>query len=289
MFLKLGTVFAHEEPSETTKHFEDGSSFTFACDRYVSERGVVAYRGRPALVVRTRCESAERHRAGTAVWLHGGPFTKFEEVPQAKQAALLSLGYELVTPLYLSSADRELDVRSDGEVASNMDDAIAEVVAVVKHAQQSGGRVILCGESYGALLAAAARHLRATDKLVLIGPILKSIEQLTRSAPKLLAAPLTFTGSDPHNLSMDEQEALTRKVFERFYGAWFDRNIVSILSARHPRDMLVIYGDKDEVIGLDLMPPLLALGGRSVVLHGSGHQAAPTRADIDRIIAELKR
>jgi acetyl esterase/lipase len=289
MFLKLGTVFAYEEPSETTKRFADGSSFTFACDRYVSERGIIAHRGRPVPVVRTRCELANRAAAGTAIWLHGGPFAKFDEQPHANQAALLSLGYELVTPLYPSSADRELQVTPD-RVAPDMDGAVAEVIAVVQAVQRSPGRVILCGDSYGALLAAAAAgHLRPSDKLVLFGPMLISVGQSIRSTPNFLAAPLTFSGKNPDDLSMDEQNDFARKMLQRFYGPWIDRDVTSILATDRPRDMLVVYGDKDEVIGLDLMPPLLALGGRSLVLRSLGHQVTASGSDIDRLIAELRR
>jgi acetyl esterase/lipase len=289
MFLKLGTVFAHEEPSETTARFPDGSSFTFACDRYVSERGIIAHRGRPVPVVRTRCESAHRPPAGTAIWLHGGPFTKFDERPYSDQAALLSLGYELLTPLYASSADRELEVTLE-RVAPDMDAAVAEIVAVVQASQRSPGRVILCGESYGALLAAAAAgHLRASDKLVLFNPKLTSIGQSLRSYPKFLAAPLTFGGEAPGGLSMDEQDDLARKMLQRFYGPWLYRGVTSILTADRPRDMLIVYGEKDEVIGIDAMPDLLALGGRSIVRRGLGHEAARSRAHIDRLIVELRR
>ncbi|HEX8124682.1 MAG TPA: alpha/beta fold hydrolase [Allosphingosinicella sp.] len=289
MFLKLGTVFANEEPSETTARFPDGSSFTFDCDRYVSERGIIAHRGRPVPVVRTRCESAHGTPAGTAIWLHGGPFTKFDERPYSDQAALLSLGYELLTPLYASSADRELEVTLE-RVAPDMDVAVAEIVAVVQASQRSPGRVILCGESYGALLAAAAAgHLRASDKLVLFGPMLTSIGQSLRSHPKFLAAPLTFGGEPPGNLSMDEQDDLARKMLQRFYGQWLNRGVTSILTENRPRDMLIVYGEKDDLIGLDLMPALLALGGRSIVRRGIGHQAAQSRAHIDRLLAELSR
>jgi acetyl esterase/lipase len=288
MFLKLGTVFAYEEPSETTKRFPDGSAFTLACDRYVSERGIIAHRGRPVPVVRTRCESADRSPAGTAIWLHGGPFAKFDEQPHANQAALLSLGYELVTPLYPSSADRELQVTPD-RVAPDMGDAVAEVIAVVQAVQRSPGRVILCGDSYGALLAAAAAgHLRSSDKLVLFGPMLISMGQSIRSTPDYLAAPLAFSGKNPDNLSMDEQNDFARKMLRQFYGPWLDRDVTSILATDRPKNMLVVYGEKDEVIELDLMPPLLALGGRSLVFLGLGHQVAESRSDIDRLVAELK-
>ena len=289
IFLKLGTVFAHEEPSRTVMRFPDGTSFAFACDRYVSERGLVAYHGRPVPVVRTLCESRDRPPVGTAVWLHGGPFAKFDEQPRADQAALLSLGYELVTPLYPSSADRELQVTAD-RVAPDMDDAVAEVVAVVQAAQRSPGRVILCGDSYGALLAAAAAgHLRPSDKLVLFGPVLVSMGQLIRSNPNFLAAPLTFSGKTPDDLSMDEQNDFARKTLRRFYGAWLERDVASILAPDRPSELLVVYGEKDEVIGLDLMPSLLALGGRSIVLRGLGHEVVASRADLDRLILELKR
>lgn len=289
MFLKLGTVFAHEEPSRTVMRFPDGSSFAFACDRYVSERGVVAHRNRPVPVVRTFCESRDRPALGTAVWLHGGPFTKFDEQPRADQAALLSLGYQLVTPLYLSSADRDFEFTSRG-AATDMDDAVAEVSAVVMGAQKAGGRVVLCGDSYGALLAAAAaRHLRATDKLVLFGPMLISVGEMIRLHPNFIKSPLTLNGKAADHLSMDEQNMLTRDLLRNFYGRWLDLDVAALLSESRPRDMLVVYGDEDDIIGLDRMPELLAGGGRSIELKGLGHEVVGSRSDLDRLILELKR
>lgn len=297
MFLKLGTVFAHEEPSETTARFADGSSFSFACERYVSERGIVAHRGRPALVVRTRCQSADRAAAGTAVWLHGGPFSKFDEIPRAEQAALLDLGYEVVTPLYVSSGDRELSVEVNdqlplmrGRVVPDMDDAIAEVAAVVRAAQRAEGRVILYGESYGGFLAAAvAGRLRSSDKLVLHGPMLNSFGQLMRAAPKLIGGPIRLNDVIPEHLSLDEQNDLFRKILVRFYGDWGDRDVVSLLAPRPPRNMLVVYGEQDEKMGIEHLPALLALGGRPLLFRGAGHEGVRSRADLDRLIAELKQ
>lgn len=297
MFLKLGTVFAYEEPSETTKRFPDGSSFTFTCDRYVSERGIVAHRGRPALVVRTRCESVARPAAGTAIWLHGGPFTRYEEIPRAEQAALLDLGYEVVTPIYVSSDERELSVEVNqelplarGRVVPDMDDAIAEIAAVIRSAQRSGGRVILYGDSYGGFLAAAAAdQLRPSDKLVLHGPMLKSFRQIMREAPRLIDGPIRINDVIPKHLSLKEQNDLSRQILTRFYGAWADRDVVSLLASRPPPNMLVVYGEHDEKMGIEHLPALLALGGRSLMLSGAGHEGITTRADLDRLVAELKR
>lgn len=297
MFLKLGTVFAYEEPSESTARFADGSSYTFSCERYVSERGIIAHRGRPALVVRTRCESVGRPAVGTAIWLHGGPFAKYNETPRAEQAALLDLGYEVVTPIYISSGERELSVEvhetlpiARGRVVPDMDEAIAEVAAVVRAAQRAEGRVILYGESYGGFLAAAvAGELRPSDKLVLHGPMLKPFGQIMRASPKLIGGPLRLNDVIPGHLSLPEQNDLSRDILRRFYGTWGDRDVVSLLSGRPPRDMLVVYGDRDEKMGLEHLPALLALGGRSLVLGGAGHDGIATRADLDRLIAELKR
>lgn len=297
MFLKLGTVFAHERPSESTARFADGSSFTFSCERYVSERGIIAHRGRPALVVRTRCESVDRPAAGTAIWLHGGPFAMYNKTPRAEQAALLDLGYEVVTPLYISSGERELSIEVNqelpfarGRVVPDMDDAIAEVAAVVRAAQRAEGRVILYGESYGGFLAAAvAGQLRPSDKLVLHGPMLKSFGQIMRASPKLIGGPIRLNDVIPEHLSLAEQNDLFREILTRFYGAWGDRDVVSLLSARPHPDMLVVYGERDEKMGIEHLRALLALGGRSLVLRGAGHDGIATRADLDRLIAELRR
>lgn len=297
MFLKLGTVFAYEEPSKTTKRFADGSTFSFACERYVSERGIIAHRDRPALVVRTRCESPDRAVSGTAIWLHGGPFAPFDERPTAEQAALLDLGYELITPLYVPSADREFAVEVDpklpldqGRFKVNMDEAVAEIAAVVQAAQRAGGRVILYGESYGGFLAAAvAGHLRSSDKLVLHGPMLRPFGQLMRAVPKASFGPILLNDEIPEHLSLDEQDKLSRKMLARFYGPWAERDLVSLLAPRPPRNMLVVYGEHDQKMGLEHLPALLALGGRPLLLRGAGHDMIATRADLDRLIAELRR
>jgi pimeloyl-ACP methyl ester carboxylesterase len=293
MFLTLGTVFAYDEPSTTTVRLFDGSSFTFACERYVSERGIIADRGRPALVVRTRCESADRPQAGTAIYLHGGPFTKFDGKLRAEQAALLDLGYEVVTPLYVSSGDRELSVKVDdkrpligGRVVPDMNDAIAELAAVVRAAQRAEGRVILYGESYGGFLAAAlADRLRPSDKLVLHGPMLNSFGELMR----MTGGPIRLNDFMPQHLSLDQQDELSRKIFTRFYGAWADRDVVSLLASRPPHNMLVVYGENDEKMGIEHLPALLALGARPLPLRGAGHEGFRSRSDLDRLIAELKQ
>lgn len=110
MFLKLGDVFNYPGHSVTTDELADGSTFVFDCDRYVSERGVIADGNQPALVVRTVCEKAGRHRRGTVVYLHGGPWAAAPERPTQELSALLSLGYELIVPLYPGSSDRQLHV-----------------------------------------------------------------------------------------------------------------------------------------------------------------------------------
>jgi pimeloyl-ACP methyl ester carboxylesterase len=292
MFLSLETLFADGGAKVESEFIADGSTFTLECDRYVSERGALADGDRPALVLRTRCEKAGRPRAGTAIWVHGAPFEKLDEEPRVELLALLGLGYDVVVPLYLSSGGRPLDVGPD-RVSPDLDDALAEIVAVVKAARRRGGRVILLGESTGAVLAAAAaRHLRVSDKLVLQGPWLKPLRQAFEADQNVVGGAVPFEGAAASTPSGEDQIAFSRGVLDRFYGAWAERDPIALLTAHPPRDMLVVYGDKDEEIGLERMPALLAVGGRrrrSLVLRGAGHAGIATRADLDRLVAELER
>jgi acetyl esterase/lipase len=292
MFLSLERIFDDGGAEIKSEFIADGSSFTLACDRYVSERGAVAEGPRPALVLRTRCEKADRPRAGTAIWVHGSPFADFDEEPRIEHLALLSLGYDVVTPLYPSTGGRPLDVRPD-RISPNFDDAVAEVIAVIKSARRSGGRLILLGDTTGALLAAAAaRHLRVSDKLVLQGPWLKPLRQAFDPDENLVEGTVPLDRAAAKILSRAEQVAFSRQLLDRFYGAWAERDPIAFLAAHPPRDMLVIYGDKDEEIGLERMPALLAVGGRchrALVLRGAGHEGIATRADLDRLVEELAR
>lgn len=292
MFLSLERLFDDGGVEVRSEFIADHSSFTLACDRYVSERGALADGPRPALVVRTRCVKAGRPRAGTAVWVHGQPFQALDEEPRVELLALLSLGYDVVTPLYPSTAGRPLDVGAQ-RVSPNMDDAVAEVVAVVKAARRSGGRVILVGDTAGALLAAAAAgHLRASDKLVLQGPWLKPLLQAFDPDENLVEGPVPIEDAAAENLPREEQIAYSRRLLGRFYGEWGERNPIAVLAANPPRDLLVVYGDKDDETGLERIPDLLTVGGRhhrSLVLRGSDHASIGTRADLDRLIMEFTR
>ncbi len=292
MFLSLQTLFADGGAEVKSEFIADGSSFTLACDRYVSERGALADGPRPALVLRTRCEKAGRPRAGTAIWVHGSPFADLDEEPRIEHLALLSLGYDVVTPLYPSTGGRPLDVGPD-RVSPEMDDALAEVVAVVKAARRSGGRIILIGDTTGALLAAAAaRHLRASDMLVLHRPWLEPLRQAFKAHGNLVGGAVPLVGAPAATRPLEEQVAFSRSLLDRFYGAWADRDLVALVVAYPPSDMLVVYGDNETEIGMERMPALLAAGGprpRSLVLRGAGHDGVATRADLNRLIAELNR
>lgn len=292
MFLSLERLFDDGGAEVKSEFVADGSSFTLACDRYVSERGALADGPRPALVLRTRCEKAGRPRAGTAIWIHGSPFADLDEEPRIEHLALLSLGYDVVTPLYPSTGGRPIDVGPD-RVSPNMDVAVAEVKAVVKAARRGGGRIILVGDSTGALLAAAAaRHLRASDKLVLHGPWLKPLRDAFDPDENLIGGPVPLDFAAAASLSSEEQVALSSRLLGHFYGAWADLDPTDLLTAHPPRDMLIVYSDKDEEIGLERIPALLALGGqrhRSLVLGGGAPTGIATRADLDRLIAELRR
>ena len=292
MFLSLEKLFDDEGVEVSSEFIADNSSFSLACDRYVSERGALADGPRPALVVRTRCVKAGRPRAGTAIWVHGQPFQAMEQEPRVELLALLSLGYDVVTPLYPSTAGRLLDVGPQ-RVSPNMEDAVAEVVAVVKAARRSGGRVILLGDTTGALLAAAAAgHLRTSDKLVLQGPWLKPLRQAFKGDENLVGGPVPIDDAAAENLRLEEQLAYSNRLLNRFYGAWGERDLIAVLAANPPRDMLVVYGDKDDETGLERLPDLLTVGRqhhRSLVLRGSDHASIGTRADLDRLIAEFMR
>ncbi|HEX8449543.1 MAG TPA: hypothetical protein VF652_08130 [Allosphingosinicella sp.] len=292
MFLSLERLFDDEGVEVSSEFIADNSSFTLACDRYVSERGALADGPRPALVVRTRCVKAGRPRAGTAIWVHGQPFQAMDEEPRVELLALLSLGYDVVTPLYPSTAGRPLDVGPQ-RVSPNMDDSVAEVVAVVNAARRSGGRVILLGDTTGTLLAAAAAgHLRTSDKLVLQGPWLKPLRQAFEGDENLVGGPVPIDGAGAEKLRPEEQIAYSRQLLGRFYGAWDECDLIAVLAASPPRDMLVVYGDKDDETGLERIPDLLTVGGRrhrSLVLRGSDHARIGTRADLDRLITEFTR
>jgi acetyl esterase/lipase len=292
MFLSLEKLFDHGGAEVRSEFIADGSSFTLACDRYVSERGALAEGPRPALVLRTRCEKADRPRAGTAIWVHGSPFADFDEEPRIEHLALLGLGYDVVVPLYPSTGGRPLDVGPD-RISPDIDDAVAEVVAVVKAARRNGGRVILLGDSIGApLAAAAARHLRAPDKLLLLRPWLRPLRQAFDADKNLVEGPVPLGGTAAASLPRQEQVAFSSALLDRFYRAWAGRDLVELIAAHPPHDMLVVYGDKDEEIGLGRMPALLAAGGRrhrSLVFRGAAGEGIATRADLDRLITELTR
>lgn len=296
MFLKLQTLYAYGEPSETKLEFvKDGSSFTLACDRSVATRGAVSLGSQAAYVVHIRCESAGRPRAGTAVWVHGGPFRPYDEELGPEQAALLSLGYDLLIPLYPGSSDRELGFGVDF-TPMTMNDAIAEITTAVRWAQKRDRRVLLMGESFGALLAgAAASTLRRSDRLILENPLLLSPRQrspLPNEPGEPPMATAVFKGDDiMKGLSTEQQNELIIKTYHAFMADWLDRDLISILRDRPPHRMFVIYGDRDSRIGLERMPELLGLGGRrypALVLKDSDHAALGTRAELDAFVEMLR-
>ncbi len=290
MFLKLGDVFKYEDPSSTTIKFPDGATFVFECDRYVSEKGVIADGDRPALVIRRTCERSGRPRRGTVVWLHGGPFMRAAEAATGEQAVLLSSGYDLIVPLYPGSAERDLEVSPRG-VTPTFDDAIAETEVAVRAGQRSGGRVVLVGDSFGSLIAAAAsRLLGEGDRLILSRPMLRSYHALLPPDGNRLAGPIGINGKIVTDKTLEEQSALMNETFERFAGPWLDRDVISILKPSPPRNLLVIYREKDPKGSPERMPELLSLGGgryRTLPLPGDSHDEIDTRPLLDRFIREV--
>lgn len=291
MFLKLNDIFRYEDHSRTKAEFVDGSSFTFECDRYVSERGVIADGDRPALVVRTACESEGRPRRGTAVWLHGGPFGFAPETATPEQAVLLSRGYDVIMPLYPGSAERSLWVSPDG-VTPSFEDAIAETEVAVRFAQRGGGRVVLVGESFGSILAAAtARALREDDRLLLALPMLRSYRALVPPEGNRVTGPIVIDGKPVTDKSLDEQSALANETIERFAGIWLDRDVISILKPNPPRNLLVIYREKDPKSSVERMPELLSLGQHrysALALPGDSHDLIDSKPVLDRFVREVE-
>lgn len=291
MFLRLDTIFKYEDHSSTTVKFPDDSTFVFECDRYVSEKGVIADGNRPALVIRSVCESTGRPRRGTVIWLHGGPFLPASEIGAGERAVLLSSGYDFVVPLYPGSAERDLDVTPHG-VTPSFEDAIAETEVAVRVAQRNGGRVVLVGDSFGSLLAAAAsRLLREGDRLILERPMLNSYHALLPPEGNRLTAPLIVDGETVTDKSLEEQSALANQTFERFAGPWLDRDVISILKPAPPRNLLVIYREKDPKSSVERMPELLALGRgryRALPLPGAEHDEIDSRTLLDLFIREVE-
>lgn len=293
VFLELQTLFAYEEPSETKLDFAaDGSSFAFACDRLAAVRGAVAHRDRAALVVRLSCETSGRPRTGTAVWLHGGPFTAYDPEIGPDQAALLSLGYELIIPLYPGSADREHRIVGD-RIFPTMEHAIDEIRTAISWAQRRDRRVLLVGDSFGAVLAAAtAARLRRSDRLILQNPLLRP-PSIAGPPPDAVLAGAAPEGYDRiEDVPPDARQELAGKAFRGFMADWLDRDLISILRDRPPRRMLVVYGDRDSRIGLERMPELLTLGGQrypSLMLGDSDHAPLGTRAELDAFVELLRR
>jgi pimeloyl-ACP methyl ester carboxylesterase len=291
MFLKLNGVFKYEDHSSTTVKFPDDSTFMFECDRYVSEKGVIADGNRPALVIRSSCESAGRPRRGTVVWLHGGPFMPASETPTGERAVLLSSGYDLILPLYPGSSDRDLDVTPHG-VTPTFEDGIAETEVAVRVAQRNRGRVVLVGDSFGSILAAAAsRLLREEDRLILERPMLRSYHALLPPEGNRLTGPMNIDGNPVTDKSLEEQSAQMNEIFERFAGPWLDRDVISILKPNPPRNLLVIYREKDPKSSVERMPELLALGGgryRTLPLPGAEHDEIDTRPLLDEFIREVE-
>jgi pimeloyl-ACP methyl ester carboxylesterase len=291
MFLKLHDVFNYEDHSITTAEFADGSTFTFECDRYVAERGVIADSDRPALVVRMICESQGRARRGTVVWLHGGPFGSAPETATAEQAALLSRGYDLIMPIYPGSSARSFYV-TPRRITPDFDDAIAETEVAVRVAQRGGGRVVLVGESFGSILAAAAsRLLREDDRFVLSRPMLRSYNALVPPEGNQVTGPIVIDGVPVTDKPLGEQSALMNETFERFAGPWLDRDVISILKPNPPRNLFVVYREKDPNSSVERMPELLSLGGnryRTLPLPGETHDDIDSRALLDRFIHEVE-
>lgn len=291
MFLKLDDVFRYEDPSSTKVEFPDGSTFVFECDRYVSQKGVIALGDRPALVERTVCEKEGRPRRGTVIWLHGGPGGSPDSVGKGERAVLLSRGYDFILPLYPGSAARSLEVSPQG-VNPNFEDAIAETEVAVRLAQRAGGRVVLVGDSFGSLIAAAAsRVLREGDRLILERPMLRSYRALVPPEGNRVIGPIIIDGKPVTDRSLEEQSALMNETFERFAGPWIDRDVISILKPSPPSNLLVIYREKDWKSSVERMPELLSIGGgryRTLPLPGAEHDEIDTRPLLDLFIREIE-
>lgn len=288
MFLKLQTYFAYEESSETKMDFADGSSFTFKCEKLHSERGVVAFKDRPLPVVQIRCVS-ETPRAGTVVWLQGGPFSTFDPDINAEQAAMLSLGYDILVPLYIGSGERDVSL-SGGVVTPDMDDALQELGYFLKWAQKRDQRVILFGTSYGAFLAATmAPKLRAADRLVLHNPILRPLRAVLPGPGADTSKPMIIDGPVA-DLSAEEKTRLSTEALTGFFRQWLEKDLISVLRARPPRHLFVIYGDSDQRIGMERIGDLLKLATASpLVLKNSDHAGVNTLQDLQEFADGLRQ
>jgi pimeloyl-ACP methyl ester carboxylesterase len=225
------------------------------------------------------------------VWLHGGPFGFAPEAATAEQSALLSIGYDLIMPIYPGSAERGLDVTPRG-VTPSFEDAIAETEVAVRVAQRGGGRVVLVGDSFGSLLAAAAAPLlREEDRLLLARPMLRSYQALLPPGGNWVTEPVIIDGVPVTDKPLEEQSALVKETFERFAGPWIDRDVISILKPAPPRNLLVIYREKDPKSSVERMPELLSLGGgryRTLPLPGAEHDEIDTRPLLDLFIREVE-
>ena len=294
-FLNLGSVFAHTEPSETKVSFPDGSSFAYACDTFKAERGVIAFAHQPALVVRIVCARSGRPSPGSVIWVQGGPFGSFDPNLPAELSALVSLGYEAFFPLYPGSGgEREYAVEGGADatkisrISPDMDDAVAELTAVIRSRQQAGP-VVLVGNSFGALPAAIASPvLRDDDRLVLLDPMLKTPREGLLS-PGGYTLPAVMRGGENivQGMSKSENEALSGEILRALLGRWLDENVETVLARSAPSNILVVYGDKDARIGLERMPRLLAQHGgryRSLVLEGSDHAGAISKSQLEKFI-----
>jgi hypothetical protein len=67
--------------------------------------------------------------------------------------------------------------------------------------------------------------------------------------------------------------------------------VISILKPNSPRNLFVVYREKDPKSSVERMPELLSLGGgryRTLPLPGETHDDIDTRALLDRLIHEVE-
>lgn len=116
------------------------------------------------------------------------------------------------------------------------------------------------GDSFGALLAATASALlREHDRFVLTIPMLRSYHAMLPPEGNSTEEPLIIDDT-PSSAPRGEQMALLNEVYDRFGGPWFDRDVISILRDRPPRQLLIVYREADPKGSVERIPELLELG-----------------------------
>lgn len=302
----LNVIF--DETSETIAEFPDGSHFSLNCNRLKAEQVEYKVEGRSVPAVRIHCDQARRPLNKSAIWLFGGPFISFSpDLLPPEHLVLLDLGYVLVVPLYIGTAEREYEFVGD-RLSPDMDEAVREVASLVE-AFQSAGPVVLVGQSFGGLLASAvATQLRENDALVLLGSPLVPFPEVIRrqnvpissllDQPFLDDLELGFAQpSGPMRLqneagvpstSLEEQTELSLRVLRGFFGKrWLEQDPVALL-AGHPARSLVVMREGDARVGPERLQVLRDMQNPRIhllVLSGEEHASVLARRELD----EFKR